>query len=96
MKTDKLTTVVNADEQLYMRMLLMFGPDPEPNVNNLSEGYRIWRNQVLDYLTDLYRMSGVYKIGSPEVPHAMNGFVDWLIREGLHYDHNQPDITFRR
>lgn len=65
-----MTTEKN--ELLFMRLLLVYGGDPEPDTGKGSDLYTIWRNKIHAVLDG--SEAGVAE------------YVNWLTAQGLHFN----------
>lgn len=65
------------DEALYLYLLLMHGPDPEPSQGVANRAYRRWLDEVLDTI----------KGHGLDVDTVFANYWRWLAKNGLHHKH---------
>ena len=75
MKTDGLD--IDSDE-FYISVLLVCGPDPEPNLRYPSSIWRIWLDDVEEYASTLDRTDLIFG-------NWFGGYYRWLGQHELGY-----------
>ena len=78
----EVTTVVNSEHELFFwELLLVYGPDPDPDNPHPDDEYDLWSQNITNAAHIRFP-----HWGSDELNEFYREHTSWLISKGLHYE----------